>query len=110
MELCIQAAGHELLAQARRDSHAISNGWFYTGVWLRWTRRILLLSAQKDMIIIQQLTSIKRRVLFTHPAVPRPVSSAFLTSPGEAVKAFIVLKDGATASVGFAIIVAGDWD
>jgi long-chain acyl-CoA synthetase len=105
-ELCIR--GPQVMKgywrKPEETAHAIRNGWFYTGDVARMDEDgfFYIVQRKKDMIIVSGFNVYPNEVeevLFTHPAV-REASVIGVPDKyrGEAVKAFIVLKDGATAS------------
>jgi long-chain acyl-CoA synthetase len=105
-ELCIR--GPQVMKgywrKPEETAHAIRNGWFYTGDVARMDEDgfFYIVQRKKDMIIVSGFNVYPNEVeevLFTHPAV-REASVIGVPDKyrGEAVKAFVVLKDGAAAS------------
>jgi long-chain acyl-CoA synthetase len=83
---------------------ALRDGWLYTGDVARMDEDgfFYIVQRKKDMIIVSGFNVYPNEVedvLFTHPAV---LEAAVIGVPdsyrGEAVKAFITLKPGATAT------------
>lgn len=105
-ELCIR--GPQIMKgywnNPEETSIALRNGWLYTGDVARMDEDgyFYIVQRKKDMIIVGGFNVYPNEiedVLYTHPAVKE---CAVIGVPdqyrGEAVKAFVVLKDGARAS------------
>ena len=105
-ELCIR--GPQVMKgywnQPAETAYALRGGWFYTGEIARMDEDgfFYIVQRKKDMIITggyKVFPNEVEDVLFTHPAV---LEAAVIGVPdgykGEAVKAYIVVKDGASAS------------
>ena len=85
-------------------AHAMRNGWFHTGdlAFMDEDGYVFIVDRIKDLIIRGGMNIYPREVeemLYTHPAI---MESAVIGVPddvmGEEVKAYIVLKDGMTAT------------
>ena len=85
-------------------AHAMRNGWFHTGdlAYMDEDGYVFIVDRIKDLIIRGGMNIYPREVeemLYTHPAV---LESAVIGVPddvmGEEVKAYIVLKEGMTAT------------
>ena len=105
-ELCIR--GPQILKgywnKPEETANAIRDGWLYTGDVARMDDEgyLFIVQRKKDMLIVSGFnvypTEIED-VLFTHPAIQECVVIGVKDQyRGEAVKAFIVLKQGATAT------------
>ena len=105
-ELCIR--GPQILKgywnKPEETANAIRDGWLYTGDVARMDEEgyFYIVQRKKDMLIVSGFnvypTEIED-VLFTHPAIQECVVIGVPDQyRGEAVKAFIVLKQGATAT------------
>ena len=106
-ELCVR--GPQVMKgywnQPEETAHALRDGWMYTGDVAKMDEDgfFYLVQRKKDMIIVSGLKVFPgelEEVLFTHPAV---LEACVIGVPhayrGEAVKAFVVLKPGATSTV-----------
>lgn len=105
-ELCIR--GPQILKgywnKPEETANAIKDGWLYTGDVARMDDEgyLYIVQRKKDMLIVSGFnvypTEIED-VLYTHPAIQECVVIGVQDQyRGEAVKAFIVLKTGATAT------------
>jgi long-chain acyl-CoA synthetase len=105
-ELCIR--GPQVMKgywrKPEETANAIRDGWFYTGDVARMDEDgfFYIVQRKKDMIIVSGFNVYPNEVeevLFTHPAIRE---ACVIGVPdkyrGEAVKAFVVLKEGAVAS------------
>lgn len=106
-ELCIR--GPQVMKgywnRPEETANALRDGWFYTGDVARMDEDgyFYIVQRKKDMIIVSGFNVYPNEVedvLFTHPAV---LEAAVIGVPdqyrGEAVKAFVVLKPGAQATM-----------
>lgn len=106
-ELCIR--GPQVMKgywnRPEETAIALRDGWLYTGDVARMDEDgyFYIVQRKKDMIIVSGFNVYPNEVedvLFTHPAV---LEAAVIGVPdeyrGEAVKAFVVLKPGVTATV-----------
>lgn len=91
--------------QPEETAHALRDGWMYTGDVAKMDQDgfFYIVQRKKDMIIVSGLKvfpSELEEVLFTHPSV---VEACVIGVPhsyrGESVKAFVVLKPGASTTV-----------
>lgn len=105
-ELCIRSPQVMLGYWQRPDetAHVLRDGWLYTGDIARVDSDgyYYIVDRKKDMVISGGYNVYPREiedVLFTHPKV-KDVAAAGIHDPkwGESIKAFIVLKDGETAT------------
>ena len=96
----------EYWKKPRHTAEALKNGWYHTGDmgYVDAQGRLFIVDRKKDMIISggENVYSVEvESLLSTHPAV---LEVAVIGVPdeswGEAVKAIVVLKDGAAASAG----------
>ncbi|MCW2616741.1 MAG: o-succinylbenzoate--CoA ligase [Frankiales bacterium] len=104
-EICSKQLGQMLgYVDASRNAEAVRDGWVHTGDigYLDADGFLYLVDRKKDMVVSGGFNVFPRQVedvLATHPAV---AMSAVVGIPhekwGEAVHAFVVLKDGAQAS------------
>ena len=105
-ELCVR--GPQIMKgywnQPEETAHALRDGWMYTGDVARMDEDgfFYIVQRKKDMIIVsgfKVFPSEVEEVLFTHPAI---LEACAIGVPhdyrGEAVKAFVVLKPGITAT------------
>ncbi len=105
-ELCVR--GPQIMKgywnQPEETAHALRDGWMYTGDVARMDEDgfFYIVQRKKDMIIVsgfKVFPSEVEEVLFTHPAI---LEACAIGIPheyrGEAVKAFVVLKPGITAT------------
>lgn len=106
-ELCVR--GPQVMKgywnQPEETAHALRDGWMYTGDVAKMDQDgfFYIVQRKKDMIIVSGLKvfpSELEEVLFTHPSV---VEACVIGVPhsyrGESVKAFVVLKPGASTTV-----------
>ena len=105
-ELCVR--GPQIMKgywnQPEETAHALRDGWMYTGDVARMDEDgfFYIVQRKKDMIIVsgfKVFPSEVEEVLFAHPAI---LEACAIGVPhdyrGEAVKAFVVLKPGITAT------------
>ena len=105
-ELCVR--GPQIMKgywnQPKETAHALRDGWMYTGDVARMDEDgfFYIVQRKKDMIIVsgfKVFPSEVEEVLFAHPAI---LEACAIGVPhdyrGEAVKAFVVLKPGITAT------------